>query len=160
MQYMSAIEALKIEPYPAQEEAIMELASDKNVILSTPTGSGKSLVAQALHFKGLCEDKRSFYTCPIKALVSEKFFVCHVLSPNHEVRSKRVQVRPASPVEAKSFNKQATTISPHNFFAWRSCLQASPTAESDERFRGITEMHSGLRRSFFLDRRYGKTYVK
>ncbi|RYF10640.1 MAG: DUF3516 domain-containing protein, partial [Deltaproteobacteria bacterium] len=60
--------------YPAQEEAILELMAGKHVILSTPTGSGKSLVAQALHYKGLREQKRSFYTCPIKALVSEKFF--------------------------------------------------------------------------------------
>ena len=60
--------------YPAQEEAILELIAGKHVILGTPTGSGKSLVAEALHFKGLAEGRRSFYTCPIKALVNEKFF--------------------------------------------------------------------------------------
>ncbi len=60
--------------YPAQEEAILELLAGKHVILNTPTGSGKSLVATALHFKALAEDKVSFYTCPIKALVNEKFF--------------------------------------------------------------------------------------
>jgi len=63
-----------LELYPAQEEAILELLSGKNVILNTPTGSGKSLVATALHFFALAQGKRSFYTCPIKALVSEKFF--------------------------------------------------------------------------------------
>jgi len=62
------------EPYPAQEEALLELMTGKHVILSTPTGSGKSLVATGLHFKAMCEEKRSFYTAPIKALVSEKFF--------------------------------------------------------------------------------------
>ena len=46
----------------------------KHVVLNTPTGSGKSLVATALHFKALAEGQTSFYTCPIKALVSEKFF--------------------------------------------------------------------------------------
>ena len=48
--------------------------ADKHVVLNTPTGSGKSLVATALHFKALAEGKTSFYTCPVKALVSEKFF--------------------------------------------------------------------------------------
>ena len=62
------------ELYSAQEEAILELIDGKHVILNTPTGSGKSLVALAMHFKGLCEGRRSFYTSPIKALVSEKFF--------------------------------------------------------------------------------------
>ncbi|AJT40846.1 DEAD/DEAH box helicase [Psychromicrobium lacuslunae] len=63
-----------IELYPAQEEAVMELASGSNVILATPTGSGKSLVAVAAHFVALAAGQRSYYTAPIKALVSEKFF--------------------------------------------------------------------------------------
>ncbi len=46
---------------------------EKNVILNTPTGSGKSLVAAALHFQALAQGRRSFYTCPIKALVNEKW---------------------------------------------------------------------------------------
>jgi superfamily II RNA helicase len=60
--------------YPAQEEALIEVVSGSNVILATPTGSGKSLVAVGAHFAALAEKKRSFYTAPIKALVSEKFF--------------------------------------------------------------------------------------
>lgn len=60
--------------YDAQEEALLELMTNRHVVLSTPTGSGKSLVALALHFKALCEGRRSFYTAPIKALASEKFF--------------------------------------------------------------------------------------
>ena len=60
--------------YDAQEEAILELLAGNNVILNTPTGSGKSLVAAAAHFAALAADKRSVYTAPIKALVSEKFF--------------------------------------------------------------------------------------
>jgi superfamily II RNA helicase len=63
-----------IELYPAQEEAILELLEGNHVILKTPTGSGKSLVAAAAHFVALAENKRSVYTAPIKALVSEKFF--------------------------------------------------------------------------------------
>ncbi|PPL15128.1 DEAD/DEAH box helicase [Microterricola pindariensis] len=60
--------------YPAQEEALLEIVSGSNLILSTPTGTGKSLVAVGAHFAALAAGKRSFYTAPIKALVSEKFF--------------------------------------------------------------------------------------
>ena len=60
--------------YPAQDEALIEIVSGANVILSTPTGTGKSLVAIAAHFTALAQGKRTFYTAPIKALVSEKFF--------------------------------------------------------------------------------------
>src|SRR4249919_396152 len=65
--------------YPHQEEALIEIVSGANVILSTPTGSGKSLVAMGAHFTALAQEKlaerrRTFYTAPIKALVSEKFF--------------------------------------------------------------------------------------
>ena len=60
--------------YPAQEEAVIEIVSGANLILSTPTGTGKSLVAVGAHFAALSAGKRSFYTAPIKALVSEKFF--------------------------------------------------------------------------------------
>ncbi len=60
--------------YPAQEEAVLELLSGKHVVLATPTGSGKSLVAEALHYFSLSQGRTSFYTCPIKALVNEKFF--------------------------------------------------------------------------------------
>lgn len=63
-----------IEPWPHQEEALMSLMVGDHVILGTPTGSGKSLVALGLHFMALCTGKVSYYTAPIKALVSEKFF--------------------------------------------------------------------------------------
>jgi superfamily II RNA helicase len=63
-----------LELYPAQEEALIEVVSGANVILSTPTGSGKSLVAVGAHFTAMAHGKRSYYTAPIKALVSEKFF--------------------------------------------------------------------------------------
>ncbi|WP_280395839.1 DEAD/DEAH box helicase [Nocardia brasiliensis] len=65
--------------YPAQDEALLELASGANVILATPTGSGKSLVAVGAHLIALTQGKRTYYTAPIKALVSEKFFaLCDV----------------------------------------------------------------------------------
>lgn len=70
--------------YPAQEEAILEIFDGKSVILNTPTGSGKSLVALAAHFKAVADGGRSFYTAPIKALVSEKFFeLCEAFGPEN-----------------------------------------------------------------------------
>ncbi|MDF9802282.1 superfamily II RNA helicase [Streptomyces sp. HB372] len=72
--FSSWTETQGITLYPAQEEALIEVVSGANVILSTPTGSGKSLVAAAAHFTALAQDKVTFYTAPIKALVSEKFF--------------------------------------------------------------------------------------
>jgi superfamily II RNA helicase len=68
--------------YPAQEEALIELVSGANVVLATPTGSGKSLVATGAIYAGLAAGIRSYYTAPIKALVSEKFFaLCEVFGP-------------------------------------------------------------------------------
>jgi superfamily II RNA helicase len=69
--------------YPHQEEAMIEIVSGSNVILSTPTGSGKSLVATGAHFTALDRGDRTFYTAPIKALVSEKFFaLCDIFGPD------------------------------------------------------------------------------
>ena len=69
--------------YPAQEEAILELLDGKNVILNTPTGSGKSLVASALLFAALARGQRAVYTCPIKALVNEKWMaLCREFGPD------------------------------------------------------------------------------
>ncbi|MBD8011613.1 DUF3516 domain-containing protein [Microbacterium sp. Re1] len=67
-------ESTGISLYPAQDEAVIEIVSGKNLILSTPTGTGKSLVAIGAHLAALADDRRTFYTAPIKALVSEKFF--------------------------------------------------------------------------------------
>ena len=70
--------------YPAQEDALVELASGAHVVLGTPTGSGKSLVAVGAALFALAEGGRTYYTAPIKALVSEKFFdLCDLLGPEH-----------------------------------------------------------------------------
>ncbi len=72
-----------LELYPAQEEAVLELFAGQHVMLKTPTGSGKSLVAIAMHFRELCLGNRSVYTAPIKALVSEKFLaLCETFGPD------------------------------------------------------------------------------
>lgn len=72
-----------LDLYPAQEEAILAVFAGQNVILNTPTGSGKSLVAMAMHFKSAALGRRSVYTCPIKALVNEKFLsLCRDFGPD------------------------------------------------------------------------------
>ena len=82
--FLEYAEARRLQLYPAQEAAILELFEEKNVILNTPTGSGKSLVATALHFQALAKGKRSIYTCPIKALVNEKFMaLCREFGPDN-----------------------------------------------------------------------------
>ncbi len=82
--FLDYIQEKKIELYPAQEEAILALFEGHNVILNTPTGSGKSLVAAALHFLSIAQGRRSIYTCPIKALVNEKFLaLCKDFGPDN-----------------------------------------------------------------------------
>lgn len=82
--FLSYVEEKALELYPAQEEAILELLEEKNLILNTPTGSGKSLVATFLHFQSLARGRRSVYTCPIKALVNEKFLaLCRDFGPDN-----------------------------------------------------------------------------
>ena len=72
--FVAWAEGTGITLYPAQDESLIEIAGGANLILSTPTGTGKSLVAIGAHFAALARGDRSFYTAPIKALVSEKFF--------------------------------------------------------------------------------------
>ncbi len=82
--FLDYVEGRRLTLYPAQEEAVLELFEDKNVILNTPTGSGKSLVALALHFAALARGRRSVYTCPIKALVNEKWRdLCREFGPDN-----------------------------------------------------------------------------
>lgn len=72
--FVAWAEGRGIRLYPAQDEAVIELVSGSHVVLSTPTGTGKSLVAVAAHTASLARGGRSYYTAPIKALVAEKFF--------------------------------------------------------------------------------------
>jgi superfamily II RNA helicase len=90
----------EVEPYDHQEQAILELYAGNNVILNTPTGSGKSLVALALHFKAICQQRRSYYTVPIKALANEKFLsLCHVFGPDQVgMITGDATVNPGAPV--------------------------------------------------------------
>jgi len=82
--FLEYAEGRRLQLYPAQESAILELFDEKNVILNTPTGSGKSLVATAVHFQAIAKGRRLIYTCPIKALVNEKFMaLCREFGPDN-----------------------------------------------------------------------------
>ena len=84
--------------YPHQEEALLEIVSGSHVIAATPTGSGKSLIGTAALFAALATGRRAYYTAPIKALVSEKFFdlvdIFGAGSGRHDHRRLRGQCRP------------------------------------------------------------------
>jgi superfamily II RNA helicase len=86
--------------YPHQEEALIEIVSGASVILATPTGSGKSLVAAGAHFAALARGERSFYSAPVKALVSEKFFaLCEMFGPeNVGMMTGDASVNPTAPI--------------------------------------------------------------
>ena len=82
--FLDYVDGLGLTLYPAQEEAILALLDDQHVILNTPTGSGKSLAAFALHFASLARGRRSVYTCPVKALVNEKWTaLCREFGPDN-----------------------------------------------------------------------------
>ena len=89
-----------LDLYPHQEEALIEVVTGANVILSTPTGSGKSLVAAGAHFAALASGIRSYYSAPIKALVSEKFFaLCEAFGPsNVGMMTGDASVNPKAPI--------------------------------------------------------------
>jgi superfamily II RNA helicase len=98
--FLTAVSERGLSLYAEQEEAVLELFAGRNVILNTPTGSGKSLVASAFHFKALCAGERSVYTCPIKALVNEKFLsLCRDFGPeNVGMMTGDASVNPQAPV--------------------------------------------------------------
>jgi superfamily II RNA helicase len=82
--FVSWVAGTGLSLYPHQEEAILHLLDGEHLVLATPTGSGKSLVATFLHFQAMAQGRRSFYTCPIKALVNEKFFdLCRLFGPEN-----------------------------------------------------------------------------
>ncbi|MCF4121791.1 DUF3516 domain-containing protein [Antribacter sp. KLBMP9083] len=91
--------------YPHQSEALIELVSGSHVILATPTGSGKSMVAMGAQFAALAAFRsgrggRTYYTAPLKALVSEKFFdlVAAFGSKNVGMTTGDSSVNPDAPI--------------------------------------------------------------
>ena len=132
----------EIDLWPHQDEALMSLMVGDHVILGTPTGSGKSMVAIGMMFMALCSGKRAFYTAPIKALVSEKFFgLVNMLGrENVGMITGDSQINPQAPVvplrswQTRRFAKENGRMSA----AWQwtnSISTATPTAVGLGRFR-------------------------
>lgn len=98
--FLESLETNGVTPYDHQEEAILELYAGNNVILNTPTGSGKSLVATALHYLSLSTGRISYYTVPIKALANEKFIaLCNTFGPeNVGMITGDATVNPSAPI--------------------------------------------------------------
>lgn len=99
-QFLETVSSSGIELYDHQEEAILEIFAGHNVILNTPTGSGKSMVALAHHYKSFCDGKISYYTVPIKALANEKFLsLCQTFGPeNVGMVTGDATVNPSAPI--------------------------------------------------------------
>ncbi|MDP6445665.1 MAG: DEAD/DEAH box helicase, partial [Pirellulaceae bacterium] len=67
------LEQLPFEPYPVQEEALLEwFGSDDGVLVCAPTGTGKTLIAEAAVYEALHTGKRVYYTTPLIALTEQK----------------------------------------------------------------------------------------
>ncbi len=98
--FLSHFAEKSVELYDHQEEAILELFAGSNVILNTPTGSGKSLVALALQYRAICQGRRCYYTVPVKALANEKFLsLCDTFGPEHVgMITGDATVNPTAPV--------------------------------------------------------------
>ncbi len=60
-------------PDPFQRKAVAACAAGASVVVTAPTGSGKTLVAEAGVEMTLAAGRRAFYTTPIKALSNQKF---------------------------------------------------------------------------------------
>jgi len=98
--FLETVSGAEIELYDHQEEAILEVFANHNVILNTPTGSGKSMVALAHHYKSFCNGNISYYTVPIKALANEKFLsLCQTFGPeNVGMVTGDATVNPTAPI--------------------------------------------------------------
>lgn len=72
---MSDLDLNQLFPFPLddfQQEAIAALNASKSTIVCAPTGSGKTLIGEYAIYRALANQKRVFYTTPLKALSNQK----------------------------------------------------------------------------------------
>ncbi len=62
-----------IEPYPVQEQAIRHIVAGTSVLVTVPTGTGKTLMAKAALQAAVMRGERAIYTTPLRALTEEKY---------------------------------------------------------------------------------------
>jgi len=62
-----------LEPYPVQEQAFARIFAGESVLVTVPTGTGKTLMAKAGIHKALESGQRAVYTTPLRALTEEKY---------------------------------------------------------------------------------------
>jgi hypothetical protein len=62
-----------LEPYPVQEQAVTAIFAGKSVLVTVPTGTGKTLMAKAALFRAVGRGERAIYTTPLRALTEEKY---------------------------------------------------------------------------------------
>ena len=90
-----------IEPYPVQEEAFSHIFAGHNVLVTVPTGTGKTLMAKAGIFRALHSGKTAVYTTPLRALTEEKFReLCEDFGEeNVGFATGDYKVNPAAPIQ-------------------------------------------------------------
>src|ERR1043165_9791796 len=62
-----------LKPYPVQEEAITKIVAGESVLVTVPTGTGKTLMAKAALHAAIGRGQRAIYTTPLRALTEEKY---------------------------------------------------------------------------------------
>lgn len=68
------LDQLPFEPYPVQEEALLAWFSEnQGILVCAPTGTGKTVIAEAALFEALHSGKKAYYTTPLIALTDQKF---------------------------------------------------------------------------------------
>lgn len=96
---MIDIEGKTIRLDKFQEDAIAAVEADQSVLVSAPTGTGKTLIAEYLIKESLARERGVIYTAPIKALSNQKFREFELLFPGKVgIITGDVNINPRAPL--------------------------------------------------------------